>query len=109
MQIVTLMYCSYCCLFVITCSLLLILCLSNIPLGAGHKNRLLLQFVFMPASFGSGNVAVASFPINNINKGSWTQVEHKIFMQEYEKYGNNCMQIARVFVPLSVILSISKG
>jgi hypothetical protein len=78
-------------------------------LGAGHKNRLLLQFVFMPASFGSGNVAVASFPINNINKGSWTQVEHKIFMQEYEKYGNNCMQIARVFVPLSVILSISKG
>jgi hypothetical protein len=21
---------------------------------------------------------------------------HKIFMQEYEKYGNNCMQIARV-------------
>ncbi len=24
------------------------------------------------------------------------QDEHKIFMQEYEKYGNNCMQIARV-------------
>ncbi len=24
------------------------------------------------------------------------QEEHKIFMQEYEKYGNNCMQIARV-------------
>ncbi len=22
--------------------------------------------------------------------------EHKIFMQEYEKYGNNCMQIAKV-------------
>ncbi len=24
------------------------------------------------------------------------QNKHKIFMQEYEKYGNNCMQIARV-------------
>jgi hypothetical protein len=46
--------------------------------------------------FGSENVALASFPINNINKGRWTQDEHKIFMQEYEKNGNNCMQIARV-------------
>jgi hypothetical protein len=46
--------------------------------------------------FGSGNVASASFPINNINIGRWMQDEHKIFMQEYEKYGNNCMQIARV-------------
>jgi hypothetical protein len=42
----------------------------------------------MPGSFGSGNVVPASFPINNINKGRWTQDEHKIFMQEYEKYGN---------------------
>jgi hypothetical protein len=50
----------------------------------------------MPASFGSGNVAPASFPINNMNKGRWTQDKHKIFMQEYEEYGNNCMQIARV-------------
>jgi hypothetical protein len=50
----------------------------------------------VPASFDSGNVAPASFPINTINKGRWTQEEHKIFMQEYEKYGNNCMQIARV-------------
>ncbi len=25
-----------------------------------------------------------------------TQEEHKIFMEEYEKHGNNCMQIARV-------------
>ncbi len=24
------------------------------------------------------------------------QDKHKIFMQEYEKYGNNCMQIAKV-------------
>jgi hypothetical protein len=46
--------------------------------------------------FGSENVASASFPINNTNKGRWTQYEHMIFMEEYEKYGNNCMQIARV-------------
>jgi hypothetical protein len=46
--------------------------------------------------FGSENVASASFPINNINKGRWTQDKHKKFMQEYENYGNNCMQIARV-------------
>jgi hypothetical protein len=51
---------------------------------------------FMPAFFGSGNVAQASFPINNINKGRWTQEEHKIFMQQYEKYGNNYMQIAQI-------------
>jgi hypothetical protein len=50
----------------------------------------------MPASFGSGNNAPASFPINNKNNGRWMQEKHKIFMQEYEKYGNNCMQIARV-------------
>ncbi len=31
-----------------------------------------------------------------MNKGRWTQDKHKIFMQEYEKYGNNCMQIVRV-------------
>ncbi len=46
--------------------------------------------------FGSENVASASFPINNINKGRWTQDKHKIFMQEYEMYGNNCIQIAKV-------------
>jgi hypothetical protein len=50
----------------------------------------------IPASFGSGNVASASFPNNNMKKGRWTQDKHKIFMQEYEKYGNNCMQIAKV-------------
>jgi hypothetical protein len=32
----------------------------------------------------------------NINKGRWTEEEHKIFMQEYEKYGNNCMLIAKI-------------
>jgi hypothetical protein len=31
-----------------------------------------------------------------MNKGRWTQEKHKIFMQGYEKYGNNCIQIARV-------------
>jgi hypothetical protein len=50
----------------------------------------------MPASFRSGSDAPASLPNNNINKGRWTQAEHKIFMEEYDKYGNNCMQIARV-------------
>jgi hypothetical protein len=50
----------------------------------------------MPASFGSGNNVPARFPNNNINKGRWTQEEHKKSMEEYEKYGNSCMQIARV-------------
>jgi hypothetical protein len=50
----------------------------------------------IPASYGSGNVAPDSFPNNNMNKGRWTQDKHKIFMQEYEKYGKNCMQIAKV-------------
>ncbi len=53
-------------------------------------------FLCLPASFGSGNDEPTSFPINFINKGRWTQYKHKIFMQEYEKYDNNCMQIARV-------------
>jgi hypothetical protein len=50
----------------------------------------------IPAFFGSGYVAPASFQNNNMNKGKWTQGKHMIFMQEYEKYGNNCMQIAKV-------------
>jgi hypothetical protein len=50
----------------------------------------------IPAFFGSGYVAPASFLNNNMNKGRWTQGKHMIFMQEYEKYGNNCMQIAKV-------------
>jgi hypothetical protein len=32
----------------------------------------------------------------NINKGRLAVEEHKIFMQEYEKYGNKCMLIAKV-------------
>jgi hypothetical protein len=50
----------------------------------------------IPAPYGSGNVAAANLPNNNIYEGCWTQNEHKVFMQEYEKYGNNCMQIAKV-------------
>ncbi len=46
--------------------------------------------------FGSGNNEQANLPDNNINKGKWMEEEHKIFMQEYEKYGINCMQIAKV-------------
>jgi hypothetical protein len=49
-----------------------------------------------PATFGTGDVALAGFPNNKINKGRWTKEKHNIFMQEYEKYGNNCMQIAKV-------------
>ncbi len=39
--------------------------------------------------FETGNNVQANLPSNNINKGRWTEEEHKIFMQEYEKYGNN--------------------
>jgi hypothetical protein len=46
--------------------------------------------------FESGNNVQANLPNNNINKGSWREEEHKIFIQEYEKYGNNCMLIAKV-------------
>jgi hypothetical protein len=52
--------------------------------------------ISIPAIFGSGNVALASFPNKNMNKGRWSEDEHKIFMQEYKQYGNNCMQIAKV-------------
>ncbi len=41
--------------------------------------------------FESGNNEQANLLNNNINKGKWTEEEHKIFMQEYEKYGTNCM------------------
>jgi hypothetical protein len=46
--------------------------------------------------FESGNNVQPNLWNNNINRGRWTEEEHKIFMQEYEKYGNNCMQIAKV-------------
>ncbi len=38
--------------------------------------------------FELGNNEQANLPNNNINKGRWMEEEHKIFMQEYEKYGN---------------------
>jgi hypothetical protein len=50
----------------------------------------------MPASFESGNEVPANLPNNNINKRRWMPEEHKIFMQEYEKNGNNCTLIAKV-------------
>jgi hypothetical protein len=46
--------------------------------------------------FESGNNEQANLPNNNIDKGRWTEEEHKIFMQEYEKYSNNYMLIAKV-------------
>jgi hypothetical protein len=46
--------------------------------------------------FESGNNEQANLLNNNINKGKWTEEEHNIFMQEYEKYGIICMQIAKV-------------
>jgi hypothetical protein len=42
------------------------------------------------------NAPASNLLNNNINKGRWTEEEHKIFMQEYEKYGNNCLLIAKV-------------
>jgi hypothetical protein len=46
--------------------------------------------------YESGNNVQANLPNNNINNRRWTEEKHKIFMQEYEKYGNDCMQIAKV-------------
>jgi hypothetical protein len=51
---------------------------------------------FVTSSFESGNNVPAHLPHKNIYKGRWTPEEHKIFMQEYEKYGNDCMIIAKV-------------
>ncbi len=66
-------------------------------IGRWAYQSLLIAICFLClVLFGSGNVALESFPINNLNKGRWTQDEQKIFMQEYEQYGNNFMQIARV-------------
>jgi hypothetical protein len=42
------------------------------------------------------NDVLASLPNNTINRGRWMPEEHKIFMEEYEKYGNNCTLIAKV-------------
>ena len=61
------------------------------PLSGSVQSGFAASFLFE-----SGNNVQANLPNNNINKGKWTEEEHKIFMQEYEKYGNNCMQIAKV-------------
>jgi hypothetical protein len=86
-------------MFIVCYYLLFITHSSSVEYSIGcwaYKSLAIAICFFMAAYFGSGNVALASFLINNINKGRWMQEEHKIFMQEYEKYGNNCMQIARV-------------
>ncbi len=70
--------------------------MSNIPLAAGHTIACHCICLLCLVLFDSGNIAPASFTINNINKGRWTEEEHKIFMQEYEKYGNDCIKIAKV-------------
>ncbi len=61
------------------------------PIGR-VQSGLAASFLFESA----GNNEQANLLNNNINKGKWTEEEHKIFMQEYEKYGINCMQIAKV-------------
>jgi hypothetical protein len=50
----------------------------------------------MPVSFGIENDTPSCLPNNTINKGRWMSEEHNIFMEEYEKYGNNCTLIAKV-------------
>jgi hypothetical protein len=55
-----------------------------------------LQFVFYACFFGIENDLLDSLSNNTINKGIWMPEEHKIFMEEYEKYGKNCMLIAKV-------------
>ena len=55
-----------------------------------------LQLVFYACFFGTENDVLGSLPNNKINKGRWMPEEHKIFMEEYEKYGNNCTLIAKV-------------
>jgi hypothetical protein len=46
--------------------------------------------------FGTENDVPGSLPNNTINKGRWMPEKYKIFMEEYEKYGNNCTLIAKI-------------
>jgi hypothetical protein len=55
-----------------------------------------LQFVFYAYFFGTENDVLGSLPNKQIKKGRWMPEEHKILMEEYEKYGNNCTLIAKV-------------
>jgi hypothetical protein len=74
----------------------IIICLQNIPLSTVPNICLSLQFVFNACFFGTENDVLDSLPNNTINKGRWMEEEHKIFMEEYEKYGNDCTLIAKV-------------
>jgi hypothetical protein len=62
-----------------------------------------LQFVLYACFFGTENDVLDSLPNNTIDKGRWMLEEHKIFMEEYEKYGNNCRLIAKVLNSLTAI------
>jgi hypothetical protein len=55
-----------------------------------------LQFVFYACFVGTENDVPGRLSNNTINKGRWMPEEHKIFMEKYEKYGNNCTLIAEV-------------
>jgi hypothetical protein len=86
-------------MFIVCCYLFFITHSSSVEhsIGCWAYQLLVIAICFIClVLFGLGNDTLASFPINNINKGRWMQDECKIFMQEYEKYGNNCMQIAKV-------------
>ncbi len=84
MQIVKLMFSSnvYCLLLPVLNYSFFVCQTFHWPLGI--TIACLCNLFFMPGSFGSGNDAPASLLNNNINKGRWTQDEHKIFMEEYE-------------------------
>ncbi len=58
-------------MFIVCYHLFLITHFLPVKYSIGHWAYQLLVIVicFIPASFGSGNVALASFPNNNINKG----------------------------------------
>jgi hypothetical protein len=86
-------------MFIVCCYLFFITLSSSVEYSIGRwaYQLLVIAIYFLClVLFGLGNVASASFSNNNINKRRWMQDKHKIFMQEYEKYGNNCMQIAKV-------------
>ncbi len=55
-----------------------------------------LQLVFYACFFVTENNVLDSLPNNTIIKGRWIPEDHKIFVEEYEKYGNNCMLISKV-------------
>ncbi len=74
----------------------IIICLPNIPLSTVLTICSSLQFVFYACFFGTENNVPGHLSNNTINKGRWMPEEHKIFMEEYEKYGNNCTLIAKV-------------